>query len=67
MTYGILDRERARLRTEFARFVPAAVVDQVVDEAGEDQRLGGRRVYCSVMFADLRGFTAAAERLPPSS
>lgn len=65
VTYGILDRERARLRTEFARFVPAAVVDQVVDEAGEDQRLGGRRIYCSVMFADLRGFTTAAERLPP--
>ena len=67
VTYGILERERQRLRTEFARFVPAAVVDQVVDQAGEDQRLGGRRIYCSVMFVDLRGFTAAAERLPPET
>jgi adenylate cyclase len=66
-TYGILERERSRLRTEFARFVPAAVVDEVVDAAGEDQRLGGRRIYSSVMFADLRGFTAAAERLPPEA
>lgn len=63
--FGILERERARLRTEFARFVPAAVVDEVVERAGGDQRLGGRRIYCTVMFADLRGFTAAAERLPP--
>ena len=67
VTHAILDRERRRLRAEFARFVPAAVVEQVVEAAGEDQRLGGRRVYCSVMFADLRGFTAAAERLPPET
>ena len=66
-TYGLLERERARLRAEFARFVPAAVVDEVVEQAGEDHRLGGRRVYCTVMFADLRGFTAAAERLPPET
>ena len=65
VTYGILERERARLRTEFARFVPPAVVDQVVDQAGDDQRLGGRRIYCSVMFVDLRDFTGVAERLPP--
>lgn len=66
-TYGILERERSRLRAEFARFVPPAVVDEVVEAAGEDQRLGGRRVYSSVMFADLRGFTASAERLPPET
>lgn len=64
-TYGIIERERARLRTEFARFVPPAVVDEVIERAGDDQRLGGRRLYSTVMFADLRGFTAAAEQLPP--
>lgn len=64
-TRALVDRERARLRREFARFVPPAVVDRVIEDAGEAQRLGGRRIHCTVMFADLRGFTAAAERMPP--
>lgn len=61
------DRERRRLRAEFARFVPAAVVDDVIASAGADQRLGGRRLYSTVMFADLRGFTTRAEQLPPET
>ncbi len=63
----LLERDRFRLRSEFARFVPAAVVDEVIGRAGADQRLGGRRVYSTVMFADLRGFTGAAERLTPEA
>lgn len=67
VNFATVDRQRVRLRAEFERFVPADVVEQVMASAGEDQRLGGRRIYCSVMFADLRGFTAAAERLPPET
>ena len=63
----LLERERFRLRTEFARFVPPAVVDDVIERAGADQRLGGRRIYSTVMFADLRGFTTRAEHLPPET
>lgn len=63
----LLERERFRLRTEFARFVPPAVVDDVIERAGSEQRLGGRRIYSTVMFADLRGFTTRAEHLPPET
>jgi adenylate cyclase len=63
--YWVVERERGRLRTEFARFVPAAVVGDVLEQVGEDQRLGGRRVHATVMFCDLRDFTGRAERLPP--
>lgn len=54
-------RERRRLRATFSRFVPEAVVDQVVD-LGEP-RLGGTRIVCTVLFCDLRGFTSFAEHV----
>jgi adenylate cyclase len=58
-------RERRWMRSAFARFVPAAVVDEVVAQAGDGLRLGGTRTEATVMFADLRAFTTVAERLDP--
>ena len=65
VNYATVERERSRLRTEFSRFVPASVVGELMDQVGGDSRLAGRRLYCTVMFCDLRGFTTRAERLPP--
>ena len=59
------DVERERVRNLFARFVPEAVVDQVLADAGENLRLGGERRIASVLFSDLRGFTAWAESHSP--
>lgn len=57
--------EKERVRNEFARFAPDSVVDQVLDEAGDGNKLGGKRVNATLLFSDLRGFTTFSEKLEP--
>jgi adenylate cyclase len=57
-------RERRRTRTAFARFVPAAVVDRVLEQAEDGLRLGGEEVVGTVLFSDIRGFTTFSESHP---
>jgi adenylate cyclase len=56
--------ERERVRTMFARFVPAGVVDEVLARTDDNLRLGGIERECTVMFSDLRGFTSFSESQP---
>jgi class 3 adenylate cyclase len=59
------DLERARVHDVFSRFLPGHVVDDVLERTDEDFRLGGVRTVGTVMFTDLRGFTAFSEGRPP--
>ena len=57
--------ERERVRSLFARFVPVAVVDQVLARTDENLRLGAIERDSTVLFSDLRGFTAFSEGQHP--
>jgi class 3 adenylate cyclase len=59
------DLERARVHDVFSRFLPEHVVDDVLARTDDDLRLGGIRTVGTVMFTDLRGFTAFTERRTP--
>ena len=56
--------ETERMRKLFARYTSDAVVDEVLKRPGEVVLTGEKREI-SVLFADIRSFTALAERLPP--
>ena len=57
-------RERRRTRAAFSRFVPAAVVDKVMEHSEDGLRLGGEEVLGTVLFSDIRGFTTFSESHP---
>jgi adenylate cyclase len=57
--------ERERVRDVFSRFVPEAVVDDVLKNVDQDLRLGGELCVVTVLFSDVRGFTTFSESRPP--
>lgn len=59
-----LSRHGAFIRTAFSRYVPAQVVEQLLENP-ELLRLGGEEREATVLFSDLEGFTTVSEKMPP--
>jgi adenylate cyclase len=59
-------REKQRLRQIFKRYVNDNVIEQVV-EAPDRLALQGKRRNITVLFADIRSYTARSEKMPPES
>ena len=57
------EEEKRQIRRMFKRYLSPTVVDRLVSGT-EQLRLGGKRQDLSVMFADIRDFTAFSESLP---
>lgn len=58
------DLERERVRHLFARFFPEGLVDDVLARSDGEPRIEPELLTGTVLFADLRGFTAFAEGRP---
>jgi adenylate cyclase len=58
------ERSRAHLRQMFGQFVSEDVVEHLV-ATGIAPHLGGQACEVTVLFADIRNFTAISEILPP--
>ncbi len=62
-TYELLEKEN-RLRNQLCRYVDKDLVDRLVD-SGDAQLLKNERKNVTVMFADIRSFTALSEHMEP--
>jgi adenylate cyclase len=58
------ERERARLRHIFGRYVSDDLVEKLVSSR-KPPDLGGEALPVTVLFADIRNFTTLSERLSP--
>lgn len=60
----IVCRRRTALRNVFARYVSESVMENVLKQRGRIT-LGGERREATVLFSDIRGFTAYSEEADP--
>jgi adenylate cyclase len=59
-------REKAHLRAVFSQYVSKTVVDRIIADPAR-AKLGGERKVLTVLFSDIRGFSAFAEGMGPEA
>ncbi len=59
-------REKAHLRAVFSQYVSRVVVDRIIADPAR-AKLGGERKELTVLFSDIRGFSAFAEGMGPEA
>jgi adenylate cyclase len=64
MSYVGVERKRRYIREAFSLYLSPQVANKVLEEP-ERLRLGGQRVYATVLFSDLADFTEISEKVEP--
>jgi adenylate cyclase len=64
VSYFFTHSEKRYLKVAFQHYVPPAVVEDLVADAGA-LRLGGEKRELTVLFSDIRGFTTLSEGMQP--
>jgi len=64
--YAIEERDRRALRKAFQLYLNPDVMDEMLRQPQKLQ-LGGEERELTVLFSDIRGFTAISEKLPPKA
>ena len=59
-------REKAHLRAVFSQYVSRTVVDRILADPAR-AKLGGERKELTVLFSDIRGFSALSEGMGPEA
>jgi adenylate cyclase len=62
--YFVEGREKRRVKQLFSRYVAKDVYDQLIADPSR-AKLGGTRRHMTVLFSDMRGFTALTEKGRP--
>ena len=60
-------RQRRRVTALFSQYVPETVAKRLVEEDRASAAAEGERLDMTVLFCDLRGFTALSESLSPAT
>jgi class 3 adenylate cyclase len=60
----LADLEQDRVREVFTRFLPEQIAAELLSRGDGSPSIGAVRVWATVMFIDLRGFTTFAESHP---
>ena len=60
-------RQRRRVTALFSQYVPETVAKKLVEEDLAESAAEGERLDMTVLFCDLRGFTALSETLSPAT
>ena len=64
LKYMTEESQRKAVRAAFSQYLPPAVVERLAAHP-EQLRLGGEARELTILFSDVRGFTAISENLPP--
>lgn len=62
--YFTEERKKRELKGTFAKYVSPSIVEEILSDPSKIE-LGGKKLYMTVFFSDVRGFTTISEKLDP--